>query len=91
MHLIAYTPAKLEVSAGTTVTWNQQDAGFHTVTSGTADVEASGTIITHPDGAYRSGNLAQGEHFSFTFTEPGAHRYFCEVHPATMRGRIVVT
>jgi len=28
--------------------------------------------------------------FEFTFTEPGTYLYFCEVHPTTQRGRIVV-
>lgn len=42
MRLIAYKPQALEVPAGTTVTWKQQDSGFHTVTSGSVTKDASG-------------------------------------------------
>jgi plastocyanin len=90
MSLIAYRPETLKVAAGTTVTWTQQDAGFHTVTSGTADVDASGGISTNPDGMFRSGRLAQGERFEFAFEDPGTYRYFCEIHPATMRAVVEV-
>lgn len=88
LRLIAYRPAELDVSAGTTVTWKQQDAGFHTVTSGT--VMKGATVKTNPDGTFDSGQLAEGEEFAHTFDEAGAFTYFCEIHPGTMNGKVTV-
>jgi plastocyanin len=90
MRLIAFRPDELGVAAHTKVTWTQRDAGFHTVTSGTAKSDASGAVRTDPDGTFASGRLARGKRFTFTFDEPGAYRYFCEIHPATMRGLVTV-
>ena len=42
------------------------------------------------DGSFQSPDIASGERFSFTFTEPGTYTYICGIHP-TMRGTIVVT
>jgi plastocyanin len=88
MRLIAYRPAELDVSTGTTVTWKQRDAGFHTVTSGT--VTKGATAKTDPDGTFDSGRIAKGEEFTHTFAEAGTFTYFCEIHPATMNGQVTV-
>ncbi len=71
----AFSPATLTVTAGDTVTWTNQDQIGHTATSTT--------------GAFDSGDLAQGDSFSFTFTTPGTYDYLCTPHPS-MTGRIVV-
>lgn len=70
----------LEVSAGTTVTWRNQGAAEHTVTS---DPQS-------PSGGLDSGRLAAGKTYTVTFDEPGQHNYFCELHPASMRAVINV-
>ena len=90
MRLIAYKPDKLTISANTKVTWLQQDAGAHTVTSGVVKQEAGG-VSQQPDGRFDSGDVAKGGSFSFTFTEPGTYTYYCSLHPATMRGEVTVT
>jgi plastocyanin len=90
MRLIAYKPHSLKVPAGTTVMWKQQDAGFHTVTSGTVEKQASGSVKPAPDGVFDSGRLAKGEQFTFTFKDSGNYDYFCRIHPATMSGRVEV-
>lgn len=90
MRLIALRPESLTVPAGTTVTWKQEDAGFHTVTSGTV-TQGTGDVTTAPDGKFDSGNLATDTTFEFTFNEAGSFPYFCAVHPATMRGEVQVT
>lgn len=87
--LVAYSPEELDVSAGTTVTWRQQDAGAHTVTSGTVE-QGAASVTKVPDGQFDSGDLANGDSFEFTFSEPGTYPYFCSLHPATMRGEIRV-
>ncbi|HVM03813.1 MAG TPA: plastocyanin/azurin family copper-binding protein [Acidimicrobiales bacterium] len=89
MRLIAFRPENLTVDAGATVTWKQEDAGAHTVTSGT--VEQGGAGVTEmPDDRFDSGEIATGDTFEFTFNEPGTYPYFCEIHPATMRGEVRV-
>lgn len=90
MELVAFDPEQLEVEAGTTVTWRQTDPGAHTVTSGTVEQGSAG-VTAQPDERFDSGNLATGETFEHTFTEPGTYPYYCEIHPATMRGEIRVT
>jgi plastocyanin len=90
MRLIAFKPESLAVAAGTTVTWIQQDAGTHTVTSGTVTQGTAG-VTTAPDGTFDSGSLATDTTFEFTFEGAGSFPYFCNVHPATMRGEVRVT
>ena len=70
-----FSPATLTISVGDTVTWRNADDRPHTVTS--------------DDGAFDSGNLDEGQGFSFTFTEPGTYTYRCDYHP-DMRATIVV-
>lgn len=89
MQLIAYKPGSLTVKVGDTVTWQQKDAGAHTVTSGTVVQGGSGVTET-PDGTFSSGDIATGDAYEFTFDKAGTYPYFCEIHPATMRGQIDV-
>src|SRR5262245_21882706 len=69
-----FGPQELRVKAGTTVTWTNQDDIPHTVVS--------------PNN-FRSKALDTDGTFSFTFTTPGAYKYFCCLHPH-MNGTIVV-
>jgi amicyanin len=71
----AFSPATVTITAGDTITWTNTDPIVHTVTSTT--------------GTFDSGDLAQSDSFSVTFTTPGAYDYFCTPHP-TMTGQIVV-
>ena len=87
--LIAYRPATLSVAAGATVTWNQMDPGVHTITSGTV-TPGGGNVTEQPDGMFASGEIATGKQYTHTFSKPGAYKYFCEIHPATMTGEITV-
>ena len=66
----------LEVKVGTTVVWTNRDGTSHT-TSGTGK-------------EWDSGQLPNGESFSFTFPEPGTFRYRCNLHP-TMTAIVTVT
>jgi len=71
----AFSPATLTIGVGDTVTWRNADDRPHTVTSN--------------DGAFDSGNLDEGQGFSFTFTEPGTYTYLCEYH-SEMQATIIV-
>ena len=75
----AFSPQKITVKVGTTVTWTNQDAIEHTVT---ADTES-------PD-APKSGLIAKGQTYSFTFNKAGTYGYHCEPHPY-MKGTVIVT
>ena len=90
IELVAFQPETVEIETGQTVTWTQNDPGAHTVTSGTVEQDATGSARTSADGTFDSGDLTKGETFSFTFDEAGTYPYFCELHPATMRGEIQV-
>lgn len=57
------SPAVLEISPGTTVTWTNSDSEEHRVRSQTGPEE------------FDSGNLATGESFSFTFATAGTYTY----------------
>ena len=71
-----YSVNELMVAVGTTVTWTNNDPGMvHTVTA--------------TDGSFDSGNMAEGDTFSYTFDAPGEFEYLCTPHP-WMRARIVV-
>jgi plastocyanin len=72
----AFNQATIEIPVGTTVTWTNNDATAHTVTS--------------DDGAFDSGGLDQGQTFSFTFTTPGEFAYHCDFHPG-MQATVIVT
>lgn len=66
-----FKPEVLQVKVGTTVTWTNMDDIQHSVTNGTPPT---------PAGAFDSGFFAQGNSFSFTFTQPGDYPYFCKRH-----------
>ncbi|KOG19630.1 cupredoxin domain-containing protein [Streptomyces viridochromogenes] len=73
----AFSPATLTVTAGSTVTWTNQDTAPH-------DVKTSSGPA-----AFHSPMLNKGGSWSFTFTTPGAYAYYCTVHP-NMTARIMV-
>ena len=89
LKLIAFSPERLSVAVGSTVTWKNEDASEHTVTSGGVS-QATGGVTTAVDGKFESGSMKQNDTFAFTFTEAGTYSYFCKIHPATMRGEITV-
>ena len=70
-----FSPQRLTVKAGTTVTWTNEDDIPHTVTSS--------------EKKFKSKVLDTDNVFSFTFTTAGTFEYFCSLHPH-MTGTIVV-
>jgi plastocyanin len=69
-----FSPQRLTVKAGTTVTWTNEDDIPHTIAS---------------PPKFKSKALDTDDKFSFTFTTPGTYSYFCSLHPH-MTGSIVV-
>ena len=76
-----YIPATLNISAGTTVIWENNDAAAHLATSGTPD--------GGPDGVFDSGMIMGGATYEYEFSETGEFIYYCLVHP-WMVGTVVV-
>ena len=70
----AYAPNPLTISAGTTVTWTNNDRTTHTATS--------------DSGAF-NGTLAPNAQFSFTFANKGTFSYHCSLHPNMVASVIV--
>jgi len=73
----ALSPTALTITAGTTVTWTNEDTAPHDVKT------TSGPVAIH------SPMLSKGRSWSFTFTTAGSYGYVCTVHP-NMTARIVV-
>ena len=71
-----FTPQKLTVKAGTTVTWTNKDDIPH-------GVAWTKNIFT------RSKAMDTDDSSSFTFATPGTYQYFCYIHPQ-MTGTVVV-
>jgi plastocyanin len=71
----AFTPATLTVTAGTTVTWKNEDDSPHR--------------IGDKDGTLKSAALDTDDTFSHTFAAPGEYPYICTIHPY-MVGKIIV-
>lgn len=71
----SYSPNPVEIKAGETITWVNDDSAVHTATSN--------------DGTFDSDVLRRGQTFSFTFDKAGEYPYFCAIHP-NMIGTVVV-
>ena len=70
-----FTPNTLTVSAGTTVTWGNNDVTAHTTTA--------------DGGQWNSNDINSGGTFSVTLNAPGTYTYHCMIH-SFMKGTIVV-
>lgn len=75
MRNLAFFPGTIEVAAGTTVEWTNNDPLQHSVTA--------------DDGSFWSGLVAPGGTWRHTFTRPGTYTYHCTPHPF-MKGTVVV-
>jgi plastocyanin len=75
-----YTPSKIVIKQGNSVTWVNEDVAFHSVTSGYYD---------EPSEIFDSGYLDPEESFTFIFENIGNYDYFCTLHP-WMKGQVIV-
>jgi plastocyanin len=71
----AFAPATLTITAGTTVTWKNDDDSPHR--------------IGDKNGTFKSAALDTDDTFSHTFAAPGEYPYICTIHPY-MAGKIIV-
>ena len=72
-----YAPAAITVPAGTRVTWTNSDVFTHSVRL----LDLGDTNLV----------MKPGEAASYTFTQPGLHRYDCAFHGQMMKGTVEVT
>ena len=77
MEDLAFVPEDIEVAAGATVTWTNEDSAAHTV-------EDEGGLFAESE------SLAEGDEFSFRYDAPGEYPYICGIHPF-MTGTVRVT
>jgi amicyanin len=70
-----FTPQRLTVKAGATVSWTNKDDIPH--------------AIAAVNKLFKSKTLDTDDAYSFTFATPGTYDYFCSLHPH-MTGTIVV-
>ncbi len=75
-----FDPATIEVTAGSTVVWTNEDGVTHTVTAGSPG-SASGEFDETLDAASSA---------EITLDGTGTIDYFCAIHP-TMTGQVVVS
>ncbi|HTX67128.1 MAG TPA: plastocyanin/azurin family copper-binding protein [Opitutaceae bacterium] len=72
-----FDPAAITVPAGTRVTWTNADVFTHSVRL----LDLGDTNLV----------MKPGESVSYTFTQPGVHRYDCAFHGQMMQGTVAVT
>jgi plastocyanin len=70
-----FVPGRIQITAGTTVVWRNDDQLIHTVTAN--------------DKSFDSGILQPGKTYRRTFDRPGQYPYYCMPHPF-MKGVVVV-
>jgi plastocyanin len=75
---MAFSPATITVTAGTTIKWTNKDGAAHTVTSDAGAAEA-----------FDSGSMANGSSFSYQFKTAGTFHYHCTFH-AGMKASVIV-
>lgn len=73
----AFSPANLQIAAGDTVTWVNQDSTAHSAWESTGN-------------AFDTGLLQPGQSASLTFAAAGAFNYRCRPH-GNMRGSITIS
>lgn len=74
-------PEILRIKQGESVSWVNNDAAAHTITSGTPE--------KGPDGMFDSSLLVSGGKYKITFNKKGTYDYFCMFHPWKV-GKIIV-
>jgi len=72
----SYSPARIRIQAGTTITFTNVGKLNHTATA-------------FPRNEWDTGDLASGQSKAITFTQPGMYYHICTPHP-WMSGQIIV-
>lgn len=87
-----FKPDTVTIKAGEQVTWKNIESMVHTVTADPS-LPRDPSLVELPDGVepFHSGNIANGQSWSMTFTVPGRYRYVCLPHELVgMVGEVIV-
>lgn len=90
---LSFMPKTIRIKAGTRVTWRNDEAITHTVTSGRyigVDSVTGLRTDARPDGRFNAVLKGKGDTFSYTFKKAGTYRYYCDIHFG-MNARVIVT
>jgi plastocyanin len=84
-----FSPDNVTVVLGvnSTIVWSNQDTVQHTVV---VCPIGGGQICSPSKALFSSGFLSKGDTFQVSLNSTGVYHFFCSIHPATMRGTIVV-
>jgi len=88
MKSMAFAPRVLEIAAGTTVTWVNDDPIDHAVAYGSPETPVADRLFEG------SGDFGPGGSFSVTFEEPGSYAIYCSTpghYAAGMAMTVIVT
>ena len=77
-----YAPPEVQVAAGNSIKWTNDDNVIHTVTQGKPSEGANST-------GFNSGPIQPGGTFVHFFDESGTVDYYCTIHPH-MIGKVIV-
>ena len=77
-----YSPPEVQVAAGSSIKWTNDDNVIHTVTQGKPSEGGNST-------GFNSGPIQPGSTFVHFFDESGTVDYYCTIHPH-MIGKVVV-
>ena len=82
MKSIQFDPSEIEVNAGETITFTNDEAVPHDVhkTSGPGADFSSGDV----------GGMQEGDTFELTLDKPGTYEFVCKVHAPGMAGTVTV-
>ncbi len=69
-----FDPKAIQIDAGATVTWTNEDNFTHTV-----------QVDDRPDH-----KVDRGDSVSIRFDRPGTYHYICTLHPHDMEGEVIV-
>lgn len=72
---LKFDPKSIDVAAGDTVVWKNEDENDHTITS--------------DDKSFKAGKLAAGASYKVKFEKAGKFPYHCDLHPR-MKATVVV-
>ena len=77
-----YAPPEVQVAAGSSIKWTNDDNVIHTVTQGKPSEGGNST-------GFNSGPIDPGSTFVHFFDESGTVDYYCPIHPH-MIGKVIV-
>ena len=84
----SFTPKRIEVAPGTTVTWINEDV-FDMLEGELTGKHDAVMVSGDGDDHFATPLLDHAESYTHTFTEPGTYEYICSIHPY-MRGTVTV-